>query len=248
MVLITVCLSTVSAVNAQNSGSGVAETLEFAEDNIQNGNVLCMTDLGVIRCKNEYDTGIYGVYVTEPAVQLENLDMSNGKAVINSGKAYTLATNKNGKIITGAFVTSSTEPGIGQLGTKSGNILGVALENLDNVDADGKGMVLVSVDIRPAIVSKTARGNVLETLREGLLAPSLTPLASLRYLLAMVIAALSFGLGFIYFGRVAKQGVEALGRNPLAGRAIQISVVLNLILTLAIMAGGLLLAYIILIL
>jgi hypothetical protein len=72
-------------------------------------------------------------------------------------------------------------------------------------------------------------------------------LASLRYLLAIIVAVMAFGLGFVYFGRVAKGGVEALGRNPLAGRAIQLSVLMNLILTVAIMVGGLVLAYIILI-
>jgi len=72
-------------------------------------------------------------------------------------------------------------------------------------------------------------------------------LASLRYLLAILVAMTSFILGFVYFGRVAKGGVEAIGRNPLARRAIQIGGALNLVLTLSIMAGGIVLAYVILI-
>jgi F0F1-type ATP synthase membrane subunit c/vacuolar-type H+-ATPase subunit K len=234
-------------VFAQNSVGGVAETLEFAENDISDGSIVCMTNEGVIRCKNEYDTAMYGVYTREPAVVLENLDLNQGNPVVTSGKVYIKASNKNGDIKKGAFVTSSINPGVGQLGNKSGNVLGVALEDLQAVDDSGTGTILVSVDIRPAIVSKTARGNILETLKEGLLAPTLTPLASLRYLLAIVIAILAFILGFVYFGRVAKQGVEALGRNPLAGKAIQITVIMNLALTVAIMVGGLVLAYIILI-
>ncbi|KKU82490.1 MAG: hypothetical protein UY11_C0046G0010, partial [Candidatus Amesbacteria bacterium GW2011_GWC2_47_8] len=41
---------------------------------------------------------------------------------------------------------------------------------------------------------------------------------------------------------------EAVGRNPLAGRLIQLSVVLNLLLTALIMGSGLVIAYLILVL
>ena len=118
-------------------------------------------------------------------------------------------------------------------------------------DMPGEGneeaIIYALVNIRPAIVATTARGNLLESLRQGLLAPTLAPLASLRYLLAILVAMAAFILGFVYFGRVAKGGVEAIGRNPLARKAIQIGVALNLLMTVAIMAGGLVLAYVILI-
>jgi hypothetical protein len=137
---------------------------------------------------------------------------------------------------------------VAQLATKSGNVLGTALEEFVSTDVNQEGKILIAIDIRPAIVATSARTNLVEAMKEGLLAPTLTPLASLRYVLAVIIAVTAFTLGFVYFGRVAKQGVESLGRNPLAGRLIQFNVMLNLILTVMIMGGGLLLAYIILIL
>src|SRR4030067_923966 len=89
----------------------------------------------------------------------------------------------------------------------------------------------------PAIVATTARGNLIETLRQGLLAPTLAPLASLRYLLAILVAMTSFILGFVYFGRVAKGGGEAIGRDQFARRGISIGVDLYLVLTFLIIAG-----------
>jgi F0F1-type ATP synthase membrane subunit c/vacuolar-type H+-ATPase subunit K len=53
-------------------------------------------------------------------------------------------------------------------------------------------------------------------------------------------------LGFVFFGRVVARGVEAMGRNPLAGSLIAVSVVFNLILTVVIMLVGLGIAYLIL--
>ncbi len=109
------------------------------------------------------------------------------------------------------------------------------------------GKISLAIDIKPAIIATSSRNNLIESLRQALLAPTLTPLASLRYLLAILIAVSAFVLGFVYFGRVARQGVESLGRNPLASRTIQLNVIINLILTVVIMAGGLILAYVILI-
>ena len=236
-----------SKSKAQNTSASMAVSLSITDTDLKDGSILCSGPEGISMCKQSYDTNMYGVYVENPAVVMQNKTIIDGKPVVNSGKAYIRISSINGVIKMGSFITTSDKPGVGQLADKSGNIIGVALENYEITDKESEGTVLVAIDIRPAIVEKNTRGNLIETLRQGLAAPTLAPLASLRYLLAIIIAVIAFALGFIYFGRVAKQGVEALGRNPLAGKAIQLSVVLNLVMTIMIMAGGLILAYIILI-
>jgi len=241
------CILFKNHAKAQNTSSSVAVSLSINDNDLKDGSILCSGNEGISMCKQAFDVNMYGVYVENPAVVMQNKTIIDGKPVINSGKAYVRVSSTNGVIKVGSFVTTSNKPGVGQLADRSGNIVGVALENYEATDKESEGKVLVAIDIRSAIVEKNTRGNLIETLKQGLTAPTLAPLASLRYLLAIIIAVIAFGLGFIYFGRVAKQGVEALGRNPLAGRAIQLSVVLNLIMTIMIMAGGLILSYIILI-
>jgi hypothetical protein len=234
-------------VLAQFSPSGMAVTMDVIDKNITDGSILCSNNQGLKLCTTEYDADMYGVYVEGPSLVVENTNMTDGKPVVNSGKAYVRVRSINGNIQKGSFVTASTIPGVAELADKSGNVLGVALEAFEQPDKTVEGKILVAIGIRPAIISKTVRGNLVETMREGLLAPTLSPLASLRYLLAILVAVSAFILGFIYFGRVAKGGVDALGRNPLAQKAIQFTVVLNLVLTMFIMGAGLILAYIILI-
>lgn len=234
-------------VVAQETSSGVAVSFNFADEQIVNGQIVCSSGEGLKICQNEYDVAIAGVYVEYPAVLLENKVLENSKPVISMGRADVRVSSINGNISKGDFITSSKLPGVGQKATKSGNIVGVALEDYSSGDVNEIGTIVVSVGIRTAIVSTSARGNLLDSLKEGLLAPTLTPLASLRYLLAIIVAASSFIFGFVYFGRVSKSGVEAIGRNPLASKTIQIGVLLNLILTIAIMGGGLAMAYVILI-
>ena len=244
--LLIVATSQVKA--ADETSSGVALSVSVPIENVDDGSILCSSALENRLCDSEYDVGMVGVYTANPAVFLENTGMESALPMISMGRVYVRVSSTNGTIKKGDFVTASKIPGAGQLADKSGNILGVALEEYANEDKVGVGKILVSVGIWPAIVATSARGNLVETLKKGLLAPTLTPLASLRYLLSILIALAAFILGFIYFGRVAKSGVEAVGRNPLAGRMIQLNVMLNMLMTVLIMAGGLLLAYLILIL
>ncbi len=237
-----------NSVFAQDGSSGVAVSAEIkADQQLKDGDIICSSDKGNIPCSSIYEVTMFGVYVESPAVVLENTKLVNGKPLMSFGKAYVRVSTINGSIKKGDFITSSAMSGAGQRADRSGNVLGTALEDYTNSDPKAVGKILVSIGIRPAIVATSARGNLVESLKQGLLAPTLTPLASLRYLLAVVVAIAAFVLGFVYFGRVAKSGVEAIGRNPLASRMIQLGIILNMTLTVGIMAGGILLAYFILI-
>jgi hypothetical protein len=236
-----------SSAFAQVSSSAIAISVQISEGELEDGSIICAENDGLKQCNSEYNVAISGVYVKNPSLILDDLNLDNRRPLITSGKAYVRVSSGNGDIKDGNFITSSNKPGVGQLADKSGNVLGVALGSYANSDKQAVGKIMVAIDIRPAIVATSVRSNLLETLKQGLLAPTLTPLASMRYGLAILIALAAFILGFMHFGRVARQGVESLGRNPLASKTIQFNVIMNLIMTLAIMAGGLILSYVILI-
>lgn len=241
--LLVFFLVAVAPVRAQTAGQGMAVSVNISGSAVD-GDVVCSEGGEVKACASAYDAGIYGVYVVEPALWIENLSQTEAKSVMTSGRVYVRVSDKNGQIKKGDYVTSSEAGGVGQKATKSGYVLGTALE-----DAEGsESKILVAIEAKQAFVTLQSRGNLLETIKDAILSPTLTPLASLRYILAAIIASAAFILGFWYFGRVAKSGVEAVGRNPLAGRLIQFSVILNLLLTALIMGSGLLIAYLILVL
>lgn len=231
----------VSPIKIEAQGMAVAIPVT---GEVVDGDIVCNYVGEIKRCNTAYDNNIYGVYVAEPALALENLSLTDAKTVATSGKAYVRVSDANGQVKKGDYVTSSDKEGIGQKAVKSGYVLGTALE-----DAEGpESKILLAIGAKQAFVIPQSGSNLLETIKDAILAPTLTPLASLRYVLAVVMAAAAFILGFWYFGRVAKSGVEAVGRNPLAGRMIQFSVILNLLLTGLIMGSGLLIAYLILVL
>jgi hypothetical protein len=232
---------------AQNASAGTAVSIPIVEKNIKDGNIIVSTPEGYKLTNMAYYSNIYGVYVESPSIFLQNTNDKEAKPVVTSGKANVLVSSVNGNIKKNDFITTSGIAGVGQKATRNGMILGTALQDYSNSDKKAVEKISVAVDPHFNAAFAESKTNVLEVLRNQ--DPrAITQLTSLRYLLAAGIALLAFGIGFVYFGRVTSKGVEALGRNPLASRTIQINLVLNLLLMIAIIAVGLGVGYMILVL
>lgn len=231
-------------LRAQVSSSGISISIPL-EGEARNGDIVCLVDGKYRLCSSAYSSEIFGVVSNNPAAAFEIPNEPNTVLVLSSGIARVRVVNKNGNISQGNLITTSDIEGVGQKSERSGYVLGSALEDFES---DEIGEILVAINIHPAAALKTARNDLVQILREGLAVPLFEPLAALRYILAALMILIAFTLGFVYFGRVAKTGVEAIGRNPLAGRQIQLSIVLHVIITVSIILVGLGVAYLILIL
>lgn len=233
------------------TASGIAVSVTLNNPNAKDGSVISSTQNGYTLTNTPYDPSLYGVVTTSPAVVFENniaTESSNTRFVISSGKAYVLVSTANGPIGKNDLLTSSDIPGVAVKAVQNGYVLGTATDSYTNSDPKAVGKILASINIHYNSSFLDTRTNLIDSLRLVGSATFLSPLASLRYLIAGIVAAVAFALGFIYFGRVATKGVEALGRNPLAGRLIQISVVVNVLLAGLIVLVGLAIAYLILVL
>jgi hypothetical protein len=244
------CLSILLPVQiyAQDKSAGTAFSTIIIDKNIKDGSIIAATPKGYGPTKTAYDSNMYGVYTEDPAIFLKNTTDSQAKPVTTSGKSSVLVSSINGNIKKNDFITTSTILGVGQKATRNGMVLGTALQDYSSSDQKKTGKILVAINPHFNASFEDSKTNILEVLRNASDPSTLTQLTSLRYILAAGIALISFAVGFIYFGRITSKGVEALGRNPLASRMIQTSLVLNLILMVIIVAVGLGLGYLILIL
>lgn len=237
-----------SFVFAQDVSLGIATLVPIADKKALDGDIITAKTGGYALSNTAYDPLLFGVITDNPAIDLENPNIKDGRYVVSSGKAYVRVSTVNGSIKAGDFVTSSTTPGVGQRVDRNGFSVGMALESYEEKDPKKIGKILVSLQVRSSSSYTNLRNNLLDTVSLGASSAFLTPLTALRYVLAALIALAAFVFGFIYFGRVAHSGVEAMGRNPLAGRMINTTVIINLAITLVIMLGGIGLAYLILVL
>lgn len=233
-------------VLAQGIGSGVATDLPI-NGQVEDGGVICASKTGYSLCGRDNDPNMFGVVSENPAVQFVQSGTAVVYPVVINGQVKVIVTGRAGEINEGDFVTSSTVLGAAEKARKSGYVLGTALEAFKPENPESLGRISVSLGIKPAVMSAKATTNLLEMVKEGVDASFLSPLSALRYVTAGIIAVAAVIGGLIFFGKVARGGVEAMGRNPLAGKMIQFSIILNVLLTIVIMAAGVLVAYIILV-
>ena len=249
MLLIMFSLSVARKVWAQVDSTGVAVSIHLKDDqNVENGDIICSYEDGFSKCKTEYDSAMYGVVSSRSAVSIEDTELENAVLVVTNGIAEVRVTSAGGNIEEGDNITSSDDEGLGKKADRNGFVLGSAIEAYSSDDTEEISKIQVALNIHPAAGLTAPGSNLLRYIREGLTVPVIEPLESLRYLLAVLMVLISFTLGMIYFGRSSKSGIEAIGRNPLAKRVIQFTVVLNIVLTIVIVLVGLGIAYLILVL
>lgn len=237
----------ISSSHAQNQPeySGNATNLDLNRENAIEGSIITTTRDGYVRSQTKYDSGIVGVVSATPAIVLENVNNPNLTPVIYLGQTEVLVSTANGEIEEYDLITSSTTPGVGMKATENGFVVGTALQGFSG---EGTGRILINVD--PHYFDSAAvnyNRNLFSLLANARESAFLSPLEALRYLVAALVALFAFVIGFIFFGRIAQRGIEAIGRNPLAGRFIEFSVILNVLLTALIIVVGLGVAYLILI-
>jgi len=159
-----------------------------------------------------------------------------------SGNAIVKASNKNGKITKGDYVTSSEIPGVAVKSSNSEFVIGIASEDFDAE----KGNLRVSVDPRFSMLGGSTGGNLLNVVRQSSQSFFLAPIDSLRYVLAAIVAIASFLFGFSIFGKITGSGIQALARNPLARSSIQLNIIVEFILNIGIIVFGIVVSYFIL--
>jgi F0F1-type ATP synthase membrane subunit c/vacuolar-type H+-ATPase subunit K len=248
--LIYLSIITATSLAAYAASSGTGYSIPVAADFGTDGSIVSFKNGEYSLSSTDYDVNMYGVLSDNPTISIQDTNMTPQKLIVSVGDADVRVSTKNGAIKKGDFITSSDVPGVGMKATKTGQVIGVATQDYDATSSDQVGTIVVFVNVHTQMIDLQAGGstNVLTALKAGLDSNFLSPLISLRYILASLVAGVTFVIGFTAFGRVSGSSVEALGRNPLAGAHIRRIVVFNFLLTFVIMIAGLVVAYLILIL
>ena len=186
---------------------------------------------------------MFGVLQANPILVYRDNNVVDGKPVIRSGVASVNVTTLNGAIKYGDYITSSQIMGKGAKASESGYILGVALADFDGKASDqidgpsGKvalGKISVAIRIEYAELTNPRFagrlfGFVGSSFLENVRDPKQLGII-IRYIAAGIVVLLSFTFAFLTFSKSIAKSVEALGRNPLAKSAIQLSMVINIAL------------------
>lgn len=210
-----------------NLGMDVTGSFTIVDSEAVDGDILVNSANGLARTKIPYDSNIFGVLTDKPSVVFRTADVGT-KPVVRGGVAKVNVIGSNGVVAKGDYVTSSETLGKAMKVTRSGYVLGVALES-----ASGQDEQKISVAIRIEYVELTTTRNanrLFELLGASFLANVKDPEkfgTIVRYILAGFILLGSLTFGFVTFSRAIPKGIEAIGRNPLAKNTIYFSMALN---------------------
>ncbi|MBC7073789.1 hypothetical protein H5T58_00105 [Candidatus Parcubacteria bacterium] len=195
---------------------------------VEIGEVICEENEGYFPCKKPYDQKIAGV-IGENPVFVFGKPKEKSANLIFLGTALVKVCNENGEIKKGDFLTSSSREGFAQKATISGYVLGRALEDFSG--KEGKILAQINIQYQQIQGPEESRVSLLvllkkivEQMGKGENFPQ-----TLRYVFAVVLAGISFLFGFLYFGRILREEIAAVGRNPLAKGSIRMVTILNLI-------------------
>lgn len=246
--LILLCLFLCNGVLAAEEISyGVAQYVAIDDTDVKDGQIVTSSKQGFHISAKEYDDSIYGVVAKKPAITfIESGNNDNKQQVVTSGTAQLLVNGENGPIYKGDPITSSKVKGVGMKAKRPGVIIGTALENYNPSNPTSVDRVNIRIDVRFYSMD-VATSSLIDVFKLSMFsAANEQPPVFFKYFTAGFTIMGSILLGFYFFGRVAAKGIEALGRNPLASRMIQIGIIINVIITIATIVCGLIIAIVIL--
>lgn len=230
-------------VSAQ-AGLGVTNHYEINAENIQGGEIISKRRTEYVLSSPSYDSDMFGVVSLEPAIEFGVEGKENSYPVVTTGVVTVKVNGQNGAIQAGDKVTSSSTPGIGMKATDTGFTLGTAESSFVPSSPEDTGTIQVAVEVKllfreGATDSEKLSSQLTDVFNISALANSKDPMQTFRYVLAAGVLLGSLVLSFFTFLRLGSKGIEAAGRNPLASRVIFMSLGLNIVVSVAILAAGL---------
>jgi F0F1-type ATP synthase membrane subunit c/vacuolar-type H+-ATPase subunit K len=225
---------------------GVAKVYATKLKNIQNGSIVSLSHQGAILSDTPYDSQVIGVVSRDAAILISNTNSPNSVPVISDGVVYLLVSTQQGNISPGDLLTTSTIPGVAVKADKSGYVLGSALESYSNPNPNTPDLIAAELNLHYFNTKPTFLGSLTDILKLALLPTNTSPSPIWKYIVAAAVVLASFILAFMTFGRTAAKGIEALGRNPSAGRIIHLGIIFNVAIVVVIVLAGLTVAFLIL--
>ncbi|PWU23330.1 hypothetical protein C5B42_03325 [Candidatus Cerribacteria bacterium 'Amazon FNV 2010 28 9'] len=228
----------------------IAHPVSISGAAIEDGSIVGYLNTNYHVTTEAYDKTMYGVVNKEAAVELQYAGDTTDYPVVTTGIVAVRVSGESGAIHKGDIMTSSSSPGVAMRATKSGFVLGVAQDDFVPSDPKTVGTIPVALDIKFAFAadspgSETISTRLLDLVKLSTIATVEQPTVALRYLVSALLSIGSVVFTVLSFARVAHKGTEALGRNPLASRSILLGMIVNCLISLAILGSGLGAAYVI---
>lgn len=258
LVLITIPYSLNPIPSLAQENLDLTYTYDITDPEALSGDIMMSSSEGLVRANASYSNRAFGILQENPTIVFRSTDDAQ-KPIIRAGTSIINVSNLNGAIKKGDYITSSPIAGKGQKSSQSGYTLGIALtefsgENGESVSYDGAqyntGQIQIAVKIEyTELTNPRTFYRFLDLFNLAVfqnLQDSSRSIEIVKYFAALIVFVVSVILGFNMFARSIPKSIEAIGRNPLARKTIQFSIILSVALTLISSLIGVVAAFLIL--
>lgn len=225
------------AQSADISSVGIATYIPITS-NVEDGDIISSTNEGYVLSAKAYDSQVVGIVATKPAIALKTDREQDGIPVVNVGTTVVKVIGTNGDIKKGDFITTSERQGVGMKATRNGYIIGQALQDVTFANSNDILLTPINLNLHFLQLDSSINDSLWNIFTISQLAAYEEPLKVFKYVISAGVIILSFAFGFLIFSRAINTGIQALGRNPLAGRMIQLSIIFNVILVIIIIMSA----------
>jgi hypothetical protein len=249
-ILLPFCAVARAASDTTAACFGEVAPVSLGDKDLKDGTIIVLAGKDIQQSSSPYQNIILGTICAKPAYSVKpSTDLgasgSGGSQynVVVSGNSLVNVSLKNGEIKKGDFITTSAEKGVGMKGLKSGYVLGTALEDFSSKNKEEQKVIKVSLGVHYYNAGTSVRTNIGDILKLAALAAYEQPKLALKYIASAVVVIATIVFSFVSVGKVARLGIIALGRNPMASGKIYKGIIVNTLSSLAIIISGLVAAY-----
>lgn len=226
---------------------GIAQNVSLSQA-APDGSILSLHE-GTYELSSEpFDKGMVGVIAYSPPIELipqDGIEVSGKYSMLTDGIVSVRVNTEGGPIAAGDLITASSVAGEGMRATKSGFMLGIAQAATTQAGTIPVQLAIKFTFMNDSPPSERIGTGMLEALKLAGLSVVDDPVTTLRYVLGAGVVIASLIISFFTVSKVARGGVEAIGRNPLASSAIMISIITNVVFSVGIVGAGVASAYVI---
>ncbi len=232
---------------------GISVILKASDQNeIRSGLIVAKDPKTYYLTRSYKDPNVAGV-ITENTDFLYTIDNGEDRTTLAvDGVTDVWVSNELGTVKYGDFITTSTETGIGVKAIENGSVVGYAMEATP--DGDGPHLIKVKLTLTDSWAGEVPSesnnlykesGNTLTRLLENAGLEAQESSRSFLYIIVLIIVILASIFGFFTFGRIAVNGIYAVGRNPLAKSTIVRTILINSFITILFTLASLVVALLI---
>lgn len=232
-----------------SSSIAIANYYEIQDQNVEDGSTISSYPEGYSLSKIEYDPLMIGVISLNPGIAISLTSQSEKNyPVVSSGNTYVRISTINGNIKKGDYLATSSIQGVAMKAEKSGYVMGTALEDYSAESKDDIGKIATALNLHYQANkgASAVSSSLTDILKLSAIAATESPSAVFKYFIAGLVVIIGFIMSFLSFGRTANKGIEALGRNPFAGKMIQLGIFFNVVVAIVIVLIGIVTSFLIL--